>query len=595
MTPALLYKQLQEKYAAKVNRLKQQYSRLSLLRLLLFTLFVFLLYRYSQTQNMLTIILSVTALLVFFLLIRVANKLTESLAYYKALVKCNEDEIDFLNTNISPYDAGKVYSDAHHPFSYDMDLFGNGGLFSYINRCSTVFGKETLANDLLHPNRKAIAERQQAIKELSDKVVFRQNVFAFGSVQAHEQKNFNRLLQWINDSGEFISKPLYLFLLLFPAATIITIIYGIVTGNEMMYSIITTLFVINLIILSAFAKRIYAQLSVSASVTKSLQSYQKQLAAIENETFVSPYLQQLQSNLKKGDKPASSSIHTLTVLFNNLDSIVNLVVSPVLNGLFLYHLHVFYFLGIWKKRHAAAIKPWLQVIGAIEALNSFSGFSYNNSSYCYPVISTTPALSATGLGHPLIAEKSRVCNDISFNQQRFVILTGSNMSGKSTFLRTLGVNLVLANAGSVVCARQFNFYPFDIFVSMRISDSLQDSESLFYAELKRLKAIIAHLQQGHISFVILDEILRGTNSNDKRNGTIGVIKKLIKENAFGIIATHDVIVAALKTEFPEIITDKAFESEIVNDVLTFDYKLKDGVCTKLNASFLMKKMGVIDE
>jgi DNA mismatch repair ATPase MutS len=197
------------------------------------------------------------------------------------------------------------------------------------------------------------------------------------------------------------------------------------------------------------------------------------------------------------------------------------------------------------------------------------------------------------MGHLLIRASKRITNSISFNDQPFVILTGSNMSGKSTFLRTLGINLILARSGSPVCARQFEFYPYDVQVSMRISDSLQDSESLFYAELKRLHNIIQQLEAGHKTFIILDEILRGTNSNDKHNGTVGLIRKMVAARACGIIATHDLTVSKLSEEYPAHVSNKCFESQIINDELIFDYKLGEGVCTTLSASFLMKKMGII--
>lgn len=167
------------------------------------------------------------------------------------------------------------------------------------------------------------------------------------------------------------------------------------------------------------------------------------------------------------------------------------------------------------------------------------------------------------------------------------------MSGKSTFLRTLGINLILARAGSAVTAGEFHFYPYDVFVSMRITDSLQDSESFFYAELKRLRQIIEHLNTGNKTFILLDEILRGTNSDDKHSGTVGLIKQLTERKATGIIATHDLTVALLTEEFPDQLAAKCFESEIINDELLFDYKIKEGVCTKLSASFLMRKMGII--
>jgi DNA mismatch repair ATPase MutS len=237
---------------------------------------------------------------------------------------------------------------------------------------------------------------------------------------------------------------------------------------------------------------------------------------------------------------------------------------------------------------------WLLAIGEFESLNSFANLAFNNPEYCYPQISGEEIVIAAKIGHPLIRKEKNVSNDISFEQQRFIVLTGSNMSGKSTFLRTVGINIVLAKAGSAVCAKAFSFFPFDLYVSMRITDSLQDSESFFYAELKRLHGIIQHLEEKNKTFVMLDEILRGTNSNDKHNGTVGLIRKLVANNACGIIATHDLTIADLSKEYNGYMGNKCFESELVKGELIFDYKLKDGVCTRLNASFLMKKMGVID-
>jgi DNA mismatch repair ATPase MutS len=273
---------------------------------------------------------------------------------------------------------------------------------------------------------------------------------------------------------------------------------------------------------------------------------------------------------------------------------MNLLVSVLLNGLSLFHVHILYSLEGWKKKHAGHILSWLDVIAEVEALASFANFSFNNDTFCFPELSSKRQWTATGIGHPLIRKEKRVTNDISFSEEKFVILTGSNMSGKSTFLRTLGVNLVLARAGGPVCASTCRLFPFNLYVSMRITDSLQDSESLFYAELKRLQEIIAHLQQDNNTFVVLDEILKGTNSNDKHNGTVGLIRKLAAHRCFGIIATHDLTVAELTSQYPGYMTNKAFESVIINNELVFDYRLKTGVCSKLNASFLMKKMGIID-
>ncbi len=590
-----VYKNLLEQYNSKAITLKQQLNWLSFSRLALFALFLFLGYRSTQTGDGLTITGTVLALAAFFVVVKWYDRLEQKVLYFKALAKFNKDEIDFLATGRTAYSGGKIYEDAHHPYSYDLDLFGEGGLFSYLNRCSTSFGKEALANALLHPDIGNIQQRQEAVAELQQKVMFRQQLFAQGSLHESKEKDLQKLMRWAQEPTTTVKSILYYVLMIFPAITLGSLVYYFGTENDAAFRIFYSSFILNLLIAFSFGKKITSQLSVSASVSKILQNYKEQLKLIENENFQSPLLRQYQQQLKQDARPASQLLSSLASLFEYLETIINLLVSILLNGLFLFHVHILYNLGRWKKLHASKINGWLQVIGEVEALNSFANLYYNNPGFCIPQVTAMPSLQGQDMGHVLLKAEKRVCNNVSFNEQRFVILTGSNMSGKSTFLRTLGINLVLARAGSVVCATQFSFYPFDVFVSMRITDSLQDSESFFYAELKRLQAIIQHLQAGHTTFVILDEILRGTNSNDKRNGTIGLIRKLAKENTFGIIATHDVVVADLMKEYPAYIASKAFESQISNDELLFDYKLKDGVCTTLSASYLMRKMGVIDE
>jgi DNA mismatch repair ATPase MutS len=263
-----------------------------------------------------------------------------------------------------------------------------------------------------------------------------------------------------------------------------------------------------------------------------------------------------------------------------------------MNGIALYHLHVYRRLIKWKKKHAQHVNDWLDVIGEFESLGSLANFSYNNPNFAYPTINTNDVIGFTDLGHPLIDRETRVDNSVSFEHQKFIILTGSNMSGKSTFLRSLGINMVLGSIGSCICASSATITPSKVWVSMRMSDSLDENESYFFAEVKRLKQIMVHTATGP-SFILLDEILRGTNSDDKRHGTIDVIKKLLSKNVIGTIATHDLEVCLTTDEYPTKLTNKCFEVEIIDDELYFDYKLREGICKNKSATFLMKKMGVI--
>jgi len=589
----MTYLALSAKYQDKSNTLQHQLQWLSFLRLVLFAGAIYGGYEAVATGRTWIIIVTFMLLVAFLLLIRLYDKLQLQTAFFKALTKLNLDEVRFLNGETGIYPGGDEYIDTGHPYSYDIDIFGSGGLFSYLNRCSTDFGKKALAQSLLHPVSAEIEERQEAILELKDKLEFRQHLQAHGSLLDTKQKEMSQLRGWL-ETPAVTSRVLYYFVLLFPLASTSCLVYYFITEAPAALQGFYDLFLVNLLIAIFFTRRITRQLSVSTSVTKILQQYAGQLKQIEMQDFQSPLLKRLQDGLKTGKTKASGSIDRLASLFNYLESVVNLVVSAILNGLFLFHIHILFALEKWKIRNGGQIMPWLSLLGEIEALNSLANLSYNNPDYCRPAVSTDETLIAKDMGHPLIRKEKRIVNSISFSDQRFVILTGSNMSGKSTFLRTLGINLILARMGSVVCAGAFTFYPYAVHVSMRITDSLQDSESFFYAELKRLQAIILQLEAGDKTFVILDEILRGTNSNDKHNGTIGLIHKLVTARACGIIATHDLTVSGLATENPVYIGNKCFESEIINDELLFDYKLKDGVCTRLSASFLMKKMGIIN-
>jgi len=587
------YQSLLSKYSAKANSLNGQLRWFSFIRLSLFVGFIFLGYKSIQTVAPYFILSTIISLLGFLFFIRLYDKFQSQSAFFFELVKLNRNEINFLTGLPSVYPDGTEYIDPHHPYSYDLDLFGEGGLFPYLNRTSTIFGKNALANTLLHPDKNAVRQRQQAIEELSHYLEFRQHLQAHGSLLDTKEKELRQLKAWLEAKPAFTNKLLYLFLMAFPLATVGCLIYYFISEEVVFLDAFYYLLIVNLVIATAFAKKISAHLSVSTSVTKILQQFAGQLRQVEKQSFQSPLLQQLQVGLKTGSVPASQSIAKLASLFNYLETVINLVVSILLNGIFLFHVHILFALEKWKQQNGQLILPWLELLGEMESLNSFANLAFNNKTFCLPQVSESETLTAVNMGHPLIRREKRINNSISFAGHRFVILTGSNMSGKSTFLRTIGINMILARAGSFVCAGQFIFYPYEVSVSMRISDSLQDSESFFYAELKRLQNIIMQLEAGEKTFILLDEILRGTNSNDKHNGTVGLIRKLVASRACGIIATHDLTVSKLAEETNGYISNKCFESEIINDELVFDYKLKDGVCTKLSASFLMKKMGVI--
>ena len=339
-------------------------------------------------------------------------------------------------------------------------------------------------------------------------------------------------------------------------------------------------------------KRIQLEIAHSSNIDTIISHYGLLLQKIEKEDFKAEKLIHLQKQLTYKNEKASVHLKQLASLFSSMDTIQNLITGVAFNGTFLFNLHIFKALIVWKNQHAAVLENWLVVMGEFEMLNSLANVSYNNPDFVFPELNTNYEISFSNLSHSLLSKKNRVGNNIDFQPQSFMILTGSNMSGKSTFLRSLGINMVLTGMGGVVCATQANVHPMPVLVSMRLADSLSDSESYFFAEIKRLKQTMDELDH-QPAFVLLDEILRGTNSDDKRNGTIEVIKKVIAKKALGAIATHDIEVCLTTNEYPETLVNKCFEVEIRNNDLHFDFILRDGICKNKSATFLMKKMGVI--
>jgi DNA mismatch repair ATPase MutS len=263
----------------------------------------------------------------------------------------------------------------------------------------------------------------------------------------------------------------------------------------------------------------------------------------------------------------------------------------------------------WKEANKAFFPRWIDAVGSIECLNSLATFAFNNPGYQYPepmaarepssgasadATSSPLFLSATKIAHPLIPAAERITNDFTIGQpDRLILVTGSNMSGKTTFLRTIGVNLLLAQCGAPVCADRFSFTPMQILTSLRVSDSLQEHTSYFMAELKKLQKIIHRLRTGEPSLVLIDEILRGTNSEDKTYGSEQFIRRLIQYQCLSLFATHDLSLGQLEQELPGIVANYCFESTIEDGNLHFDYRLQRGIARNRNASFLMKKMEII--
>lgn len=587
-------------YQDNIDQLQKESSRLtgsdrriSVSRLLTITAAAFLYYQYNQTDNVFLLLAGVITTIAFLLLIKKHKSIRWENELAKAKIEINKDELSFLENGKLRFDDGSAFIQHDHPYSYDLDFFGEHSLFQTLNRTGTTYGKRGLANNLLHilPEKK-ILETQEAVKELTPHLTWRHQLLALGRIKPDSPESNKELLEWAGRKPRRISKVVRLLSFLLPAITIIFFGFYLINSSELLGRLSGLLFLINLGILGAHILSIKAELISTTKIEDILKHYSYLLKEIEQTDFQSEKLKHLQSSLTSRETKASEAIHHLSLLFGRLEHVTNIFASPLLNGSLQYHIHVLHALQQWREKHAKHLEEWLQTIGEMEAINSLSNFAYNNPDFVFPAINHEKQIQFEDLGHPLISKDKSVTNSIDFNSKQFFILTGSNMSGKSTFLRTVGLNMVLAGIGAPVYASKAHVHPMPVFVSMRLSDSLTDSESYFYAEVKRLKYIMEQLNKGE-AFVLLDEILRGTNSDDKRNGTMEVIRKMAEKKAYGGIATHDLEVCNVSNEHPEILTNKRFEVEIINDELVFDYKLRDGICENKSASFIMRKMGVI--
>ena len=284
----------------------------------------------------------------------------------------------------------------------------------------------------------------------------------------------------------------------------------------------------------------------------------------------------------------------LDTLMNFLDTRLNVLVGVILNLFFFFDLHIIRLLEKWRISGRERLDGFFRVPASVDSAISFATFHFNHPGFCWPEIVET-GLEAIDLGHPLIPEEIRVVNDlVTVGGKRIFIITGANMAGKSTFLRTLGVNMILAGAGAPVCSSVFRFEPLAVITGMRTTDSLAESESYFFAELKRLKRIVEMLKTGDKILILLDEILKGTNSADKHNGSVALMRKFAENDCLALIATHDLSLGQLAEAFPSTVENLHFESYIEGSELRFDYRLRQGIAVNMNASFLMKKMGIIE-
>ena len=593
--PYSFYKTQADNYYKLFDKFSRQTNRIAVLRLITFVVGVLLVY--LATNYNLLVTFSVLGLFIvgFSCLVFWHLKSHEKKSFYEILWNINKSELKSLDGNYEEFEDGEEFNTHEHPYSDDLDLFGKNSLYQAINRCCSEMGKNKLAQWFLHPlkNKQTITERQKAVEELSTLSKWRQKFRAIGLRSKDKIEDHDDIKHWLEEKTDFNHWFYTTLLFAVPLITFTLLTLAILGEISERLFLMYVLFVPITITWVNF-KKVNLVHKRLGKKTDLLKKYSRLLKTIEDVTFNADHLKKLKQSFEHGNEKPSKILKKLSRISSAFDNRLNVLVGILLNAFLLWDLLQSVRLNKWKRKYGHALLNWFKSMAELDALNSLANFYFNNPENSFPIPADKDfVIDAKEMGHPMILEKQRVNNDIHFNDwKNFIIITGANMAGKSTFLRTLGVNMVLANMGSSVCAQYFEWGPVQIYTSLRTKDSLDKNESYFFAELKRLKEIIDMLNSGQPLFIILDEILKGTNSKDKQNGSMQLIEQLISLNASGIIATHDLILGKLADSYPKNIINKCFEVDLSGDKLEFDYKLREGISQNMNASYLMKQMGI---
>ena len=522
------------------------------------------------------------------------NRLSARKDFATELMRLNEAERRALDYDFSAFDGGGAYADAAHPFALDLDVFGEQSLFRSLNRTVTSAGQSLLAQWFMRPltERAAVLRRREAIRELADRPDFRQPFYATGIASKGQRAGASD--DWMKAMPRFADRAVWRVLKVLVPALWIVVAVGYAVGAFPAWTA-GGMLAVSFGVANLPAGHIHALCKSADRMEGVLRSYAALIARVEAETLRAESLVALRRRFVPAEGvSASQAIRGLSRLIGALDQRYSMA-GLLLNLFLLRDVWLAARVERWMVRHAVHAADWFGALPEVDALCSLGGFAFNHPDYPYPDLTDAYfCMDGRGLGHPLIHRDRCVRNDLHIARPpHFVVITGANMAGKSTYLRTVGVNFLLACMGLPVCAEQLTVSPAPLFTSLRTADSLAAGESYFFAELKRLKRIIDRLQSGEQLFIILDEILKGTNSEDKRKGSLALMKQLVGRGACGIIATHDLQLGALADEFPEAVENGCFEADMTPDTLTFSYRLRPGVAQNMNACFLMKRMGII--
>lgn len=594
--PAATYEQRRADFTRRAAAARARYDRLTWVRLLSFgggVALVAFLYTLVWWAGLLA---TIVFLVGFYRFVQWHQSFAARAEHLTELAAINEREYAVVaEHDYTSFPDGATWVDPAHPYTVDLDIFGPYSLYQYLNRCRTALGSARLASYLLAPTDGAtIGERHDRVRALAPLLDWRHELSALGVDLRDSAADQARLRRWLEQPDVVADRPLLVAALWLVPLFMVAVIA--LWATLIPWQVALPALLVPGLILRKQLPRISAAHEYTARVYPVLRGYGQLLQHLERAPEADAPLRTLFAPLHDGHEP-SRAIRQLGYRLGQLDVRFN-VFSFFLEFTGLWSLQWLYRLDLWRRTHREALPQWFAVLAETEALVSLANLRYNQPDWVFPSISTEPRLRAAALGHPLLDPRTRVSNDIDMITRGHIhLVTGSNMAGKSTWLRTVGINIVLGLAGAPGCARELTLPQLQVYSSMRTQDALHESTSSFFAELKRLKVIIdavedPTLTDGRPVFFLLDEILKGTNSRDRHTGSRALIRQLIRSQGAGIIATHDLELAALESEAGSRVENWAMEVRIDAGELAFDYTLHRGVSQSFNATLLMRRMGI---
>lgn len=594
MTPEDFYREQEKIYQAGLKKARDRRNAVTGLKLFSFAAVCLSIYWFAVGQSLLFLLSAVFFLFLFILGTILDYRIVKGIREYEMLVDACRKELDYLGGKTGVFPKGEEYLKNDHPYAGDLDILGENSLFQHLNRTVTAGGTDRLAEWLLSPagTGEEILTRQEAVADLAARADWCLKFRAKGCIYGITGQQLQEMKAWYLEpsffSGSVKKIPVYIF------NGITLILWGLVIFSVIPYTWALIASFLQLGYMSFYLKKINLYYKRLGDFIRMSSGYLYLIQWIGKEEFHSGRINELKKILLDREHNSLDAFLRLKRLLNGFDQRNNMLVGVIRNGLYMSDFHFLMKLDKWKRLHAGWLDEWISVVNEMDALVSMATYRFNHPDFTVPRLKEDCWLCAREMGHPMLVRDKCVKNDFNVEDiHHFYVITGANMAGKSTFLRTVGVNLVLALSGNVVCAAEFRFSLMGLFTSMRTTDNLSRGTSYFHAELLRLKQLTELAGRSERLFIILDEMLKGTNSQDKLNGSFRFLERLRDYRVSGIIATHDLQLGELAQRYPACFYNYCFEITHTADDIVYDYRLKEGVSRNMNASILLEKMGLI--